>query len=115
MGDSILKLDSVLQRMENDRELVREIFEVFIEEAPVRAERFKAALAASDMDAVMRLAHALKGASGTLTAEPLRQACYDLEHAARAGEKEKVDALAPPVFDMLEKTVARMAELKEEL
>lgn len=115
MSEAILELEKVLTRMEGDRDLVREIFEVFTEEAPGRVAKFGAALAACDMDAMMRLAHALKGASGTLTAEPLRQACLLLEQAARAGEKDRVVQLLPPVFDLLEKTVARMAELKAEL
>lgn len=115
MEQNLLDLDKLLERMEDDRELIREIFDVFVEEVPSRRGKFEKALAASDASTMVLLAHSLKGASGTLHAEPLRQACYELEHAARAGDLEKVQSLTPEVLDLLERTSLRMVELRAEV
>lgn len=112
MEQNLLDMDKLLERMEGDLELIREIFDVFVEEVPARRGKFEKALAESDTSTMVLLAHSLKGASGTLHAEPLRQACFELEHAARAGDMDKMRELTPPVLDLLERTKVRMVELR---
>jgi len=115
MDIPLLDFDKLIERMEGDLELIREIFDIFVAEAPERRAKFEKALLEGDSQAMVMLSHSLKGASGTLHAEPLRQACYDLEHAARAADAAKVAALTPPVMDMLEKTAARIDEIRKGL
>lgn len=113
MDTSFLDFEKLIERMEGDMDLIREIFDIFVSEAPERRAKFEAALSGGDNQGMVMLAHSLKGASGTLHAEPLRQACYDLENAARAADAAKVAALTPPVLDLLEKTAATMDEIRK--
>ena len=105
----LLDTARLLARLEDDKELLEEIFIVFISEAPERRAKFEAALEAQDMDRLTLLAHSLKGASGTLVAEPLREASTALELAARAKDAQGVATLAPVVIDLLARTVEFMA------
>jgi len=109
MDHGVIDMDRLMEQMEGDRELIAEVFDMFVEEAPTRREKFLAAQAAQDMQALVMLAHSLKGASGTLQCEPLRQACFELEHAARANEAARAEQCIPAVLDLLEKTAAWMA------
>ncbi|GFK94897.1 Phosphotransferase RcsD [Fundidesulfovibrio magnetotacticus] len=114
MVANLVDMAKLVERMEGDQDLINEVFDMFVEEAPARRVKFQAALAGQDAQAVVMLAHSLKGASGTLHCEPLRQACFELEHAARAADQEQVSALTPPVLDLLEKTAAWMAAYRKQ-
>lgn len=109
MDANLVDMARLMERMEGDQDLINEVFDMFVEEAPARRVKFQTALAGQDVQAMVMLSHSLKGASGTLHCEPLRQACFDLEHAARAADTAKVAALTPPVLELLEKTAAWMA------
>ncbi|MBI4806084.1 MAG: Hpt domain-containing protein [Desulfovibrio sp.] len=111
MEQLLVDLNKLLERMEGDRDLIKEVFSIFVEEAPVRRVKFEKALITENRDALVMLAHALKGASGTLLAEPLRQACYDLEHAARDNDADKVRVLVPQVLGLLDNTSEYMVKL----
>jgi HPt (histidine-containing phosphotransfer) domain-containing protein len=112
MKAQLIDMPRFVERMEGDRELILEVFEVFMEEAPGRREKFEKALAAMDFEALTMLAHSLKGASGTLQADLLHQVCYDLEKAARAGDEDKAREFTPRVLALLDETAAHMRELK---
>jgi HPt (histidine-containing phosphotransfer) domain-containing protein len=112
MEAQLIDMPRFVERMEGDRELILEVFEVFMAEVPERRGKFEKALAAMDLEALTMLAHALKGASGTLQAELLREACSELEKAGRAGDADSVREVAPKVIALLGETAARMLELK---
>ena len=93
-------------RFDDDQELLAEIFSVFLSETPGRRTDLEAALAGGDLTRLAGLAHSLKGVAATLFAEPLRQAAYDLEQAARSGDASAAQAAVGRVFDLLERTAA---------
>ena len=115
MDVGLLDMETLLSRMEGDVELIAEVFDVFIDEVPQRHKKFAAALAAGDFRQLANLAHALKGASGTLQAENLRQACSDLERTAREGEEALARALVPRVLGLLDATAECMGEARKTL
>lgn len=74
-----------LARMQKRPEFLRALFENFLAEEPKRLAALAAAVEADDREQVRYLAHSLKGAAATLGMEPLRDACRELEFAARDG------------------------------
>lgn len=107
-GSSLIDPRRLLAHFEGDKDLFAEVVAVFTAETPERLEKFRLALAARDLGQLVRLAHSLKGASATLQAEPLRQACYRLETAARAGEQNGLEELVAQVADCLTRTSDEM-------
>lgn len=94
-----------LARMQRDKPaFLRELFAMFLAEEPKRLAAIAAAVAAGDIEQVRHLAHSLKGAAATLGMEPLRDACREMEFAARDG---RADALGAA----LASTRARMDEV----
>jgi len=112
MENDLIDMAKLDERMEGDRELIREVFSMFVEDAPTRRARFEKALDEMDMGTMVMLAHSLKGASATLQAEPLRQASHALELASRENRTGDVTALVAPVLALLEQTAAAMDEMK---
>jgi HPt (histidine-containing phosphotransfer) domain-containing protein len=80
------------------REFWCELAGIYLEEAPKRLESIRQALKAGDLTIVGDEAHGLKGSALEMVALPLRDACMNLERAARAGE---VDRLEPLLGSML--------------
>jgi histidine phosphotransfer protein HptB len=73
-----------LERMQRTKPaFLRELFSMFLTEEPKRLATLCVAVAANDLEQVRYLAHSLKGAAATLGLLPLRDACRELEFAAR--------------------------------
>ena len=69
-----------------DRALLDELLAIFAEDAPVRMEAIRRALAAGDAQELMREAHTLKGALKVLGAAAAAGLALDLESLGRAGD-----------------------------
>jgi two-component system, sensor histidine kinase and response regulator len=82
----------LLERLEGDHELLAELIELFLADAPHKLETMRDALRCGDMPAVERAAHSLKGAAGSLSAQITAGAASRLEQNARDGNVESARA-----------------------
>jgi HPt (histidine-containing phosphotransfer) domain-containing protein len=78
-------LDQLIDLDDGQTGLLAELFGLFKEDTPSRMEGLKRALADGNSVAVSELAHALKGASGTIGAKHMREIAHNLEKAGKAG------------------------------
>jgi HPt (histidine-containing phosphotransfer) domain-containing protein len=98
----------LLALMDGDRELLLELIDVFLEDAPQRIQAVRSALADRNADAVYRAAHALKGSAGNFGAPEVVRRANRLEALAREND---LDATAVE-FEFLD---ADMNQLVAEL
>ncbi|MBI4494552.1 MAG: response regulator [Chloroflexi bacterium] len=89
---------SVLDQMrsldpEGGAELVRELIELFLEDAPAQLAAVRAGVLAGNADQVRRAAHGLKGVSGNMGARPVAAVCLELETLGRSGPLDGATAL----------------------
>lgn len=75
----------LLDRLDGDEELLREIVQVFLSEGPGRIEEIRTALQQGDASKIERSAHSMKGAAANISACRLREVTHDIESAARQG------------------------------
>jgi HPt (histidine-containing phosphotransfer) domain-containing protein len=78
-------LANLIDLMEGDRELVIEVMDLFLEDAPQRIEAIVTAVDDGDPGELMRAAHSLKGSAANLGARGLSGLCANLEHRGRKG------------------------------
>ena len=104
----LVDLARLRQRFDDDEELLAEIFRVFVAETPGRRTDFEAALAAGDMGRLTHQAHSLKGVAGTMFAEDLRRAAYDLEIASRNGDGAQSAHLGAEALELLGRVAAEL-------
>ncbi|NBB95645.1 MAG: Hpt domain-containing protein [Planctomycetes bacterium] len=84
--------DEALDRMDGDRDLLREMAELVLEDIPYQLTTMQQAMDADDSEALAKSAHSLKGAVANLAARSTQQAASDLEQAARVGDMDRVAA-----------------------
>ena len=77
--------DAALEICGNDEDLVREIADVFLNDAPGRIEKLNQGMDSKDWKAVREVAHLMKGSALNLAADSFRLACQHLEQVAEAG------------------------------
>lgn len=87
--------DEVLENIEQDRELLSEMVEIFLETLPSQLNDLKAAWREAALDRVAGAAHSLKGSLLTLAAGRGSEMAARIEQAGRAQDAETVRAMLP--------------------
>jgi HPt (histidine-containing phosphotransfer) domain-containing protein len=78
-----INISEVLARLDGDKELLDEIWLVFLTETPRQMELMKEALDTAQVERVFELAHALKRAAASIGAESVNIGAFEMELAAR--------------------------------
>jgi len=86
MPNAIIDFTELLARVENDRELMRELLLIFKEEFPRHLQALRVAVDSTDGDKVATEAHTLKGMLLNLAASPAAGAAARLEQLGRTRE-----------------------------
>jgi len=78
------------------------LMDTFLHDSVRQFDELEKALQGSDMDALRRNAHSLKGSCGNLGATSLQEACAKLENCARHGEQGNLPELITNVSSQLQ-------------
>lgn len=109
-AEAVLDEAELLDRVEGDWGLLREVVEAFLDTYPGTVRELRQALAARDAAAVQRLAHTLKGMVGNLGAKAAFAAAVRLEGLGRAGDLD----LAESACATLDGALARLRPALDE-
>jgi CheY-like chemotaxis protein/HPt (histidine-containing phosphotransfer) domain-containing protein len=90
-------LDDALRRLQGDRELLREIAEIFQQEMEERLDDIGRAIQAADPVALSRAAHKLKGEAANFSARTVVQLAAELELLGELGNVGGARDLQPPL------------------
>jgi HPt (histidine-containing phosphotransfer) domain-containing protein len=86
--------------------LLRSVAQDFVSEAPVLVAEIERAVDDRDLDAVMRIAHQMKGVSGHMGATRLAALADDLETSARTGRMTEINSVLATARTELERAIA---------
>ena len=108
---------AALKRLDDDNELLDEMIDLFLEEAPAQLTELAAALDRTDLLGLADAAHAIKGMAGHFCADKLIGLAVSLEHAARkafaadpaehAEFRQMTDDLAQAATELVESLLQR--------
>jgi len=84
-------VEQALNQVEQDRELLSEVVEIFVDTAPDLLNDLKRAATDADAEALRKAAHSLKGAAANICAEPMRATAFDLEQMGQDGALSDVE------------------------
>lgn len=109
MGENGLDLQAALLRTDNDRELLRELAALMLEECPALMADLQTAIRSGDQKAIERKAHALKGSIVNFGCAGAVAAAASLELSARNGQTtdfvgrfaQLEEALEPLIKDLI--------------
>jgi CheY-like chemotaxis protein/HPt (histidine-containing phosphotransfer) domain-containing protein len=85
--EPIAQLDRVcmMERVEGDQDLLNELIQLFVDDAPVLLAAMHTALEQGDMPVLERTAHSMKGAASNLCAQAAAVAAAQIEKDAKGG------------------------------
>ncbi len=83
-----MDLELALDEFENDRELLMEVIEGFLQTTAAQLEKIRSAIAAGDAETVRKEAHAIKGGAANLCAEELSGIAKELEECGAENRLE---------------------------
>jgi CheY-like chemotaxis protein/HPt (histidine-containing phosphotransfer) domain-containing protein len=108
-----LDLPDLLGRVEGDREILREIAQAFLQEAPDRLQKLGQALAAGDLQAMSQESHSLKGELANLSAKAASHLAREMEMAAKQGQSQRLAEVWPALqeeFQLFLKALTRIIQ-----
>ncbi|PYU14391.1 MAG: hypothetical protein DMG37_07615 [Acidobacteria bacterium] len=109
MAKNFIDLEELLERTENDRELMRDLLTIFKEEFPQRHQALREAVKSVNATQVVMEAHALKGMLSNLAAVEAATAVGELERLGRKNETSKfLESLSR--FEAIAKELSRQVE-----
>ena len=91
-GRLVLDWTELLSKARGNTGFLMKLFGAFVAEQPGNLVSMRDALAGPDLPQLAFLAHSLKGASATMCAPVLREACHDLERASRENDRSRAEA-----------------------
>ncbi|HEV3331599.1 MAG TPA: PAS domain S-box protein [Bryobacteraceae bacterium] len=93
----------LLRRLMGDRELAGTIVDNYLQEVPSQLNNLRDRLDAADLPGVRLQAHALKGASATVSAVSLHAAALEMEQAGKDGQLDRCGEIFPCVLAEFER------------
>jgi PAS domain S-box-containing protein len=84
-----LNVSDALERLGGDEELLREIWEIFIQDCPETMKKLKQTLETRDAGLSERHAHTLKSTAGNIGADLMKETALQIELAAREKHVDK--------------------------
>ncbi len=102
----VLNTSEAMERLDGDEELLKEIWDVFIDDAPKQMEILKKAIDTGDTVLTERQAHSLKSAAANIGANLMRSKAFETELAARDRNLNDVHIL----YEQLEYELKRVLQ-----
>ena len=107
--EAVISWSSIMKAC-GDENLVKEIVEIFLDDAPRSLELAAGAIEAGDPEGVKLYAHRLKGAARHIAAKELSEEAYRLERASREKDMAIAARLFEQVRDEFEKVVSFLSQ-----
>ena len=106
---TIINPQNLMAHLEGDRELLKDVFQIFVEEKPALQAQLLAAIEATDTDAVRNVAHSMKGMLANFLAE---SACTTAEEIQQIATQPSLDGIPSLYQRLVEQLDAVETELK---
>jgi PAS domain S-box-containing protein len=87
--------EDLLRRIGGDVEFAKSLAARFLAEVPAKIQQLNAAIAAGDLEAATKLAHAIKGAAGNLGGSAVQDCAKLLELAGKGADHQSLTTLLP--------------------
>lgn len=104
----IIDLKDALERVQDDKELLLELFDIFCEDFPPKRGKIWASFEKGDCAGFQMIAHGFKGATGNISAHQMHETCTELDRIGKACNI----AAAKPLLEVLDR---QFTELKVEI
>ncbi|MEX2530232.1 MAG: Hpt domain-containing protein [Gemmatimonadota bacterium] len=112
-GADLFDRDAALRQAGDDDEILRELAEVFLEQAPELVDRIRTSASAGEPSELRRAAHTMKGSATVFAAAPVAEAALRVETLAREERMEEADAAVEALEPLVERLVGELRSYLE--
>jgi PAS domain S-box-containing protein len=113
-ADVVFDEASLLKRVGGNQALMQRLVKEFLGDTPSQLSILRKHLEDGDAPGARRQAHKVKGAAATLSAGALREAAYQAEQAAMAGQLNRLAELLPAIESEFERVKAVLQPVARE-
>ena len=114
MNNDVIDMPEFLERVQNDRELLVELLDIFCEDYLVKRKSLDASIAAENYEEVRGAAHSIKGASGNISAKKIHNSCKELEQLAKDnGDLNRIQAILKNIDQQFAEVQKEVVEIKK--
>lgn len=106
-----IDLPGALERLDDDRELLQELAQLFLQDLPLRLVDIRNAVASHNAKALQQSAHTLKGSAGNLAAVAVFEVARHLEQMGRDGDLTHIDEAYAVLKTEVERLTAELETL----
>ena len=113
MGE-VIDLKDVLERVQDDRELLLELLDIYQEDFVGKKRALGEAVNGKDFSKIKELAHSLKGASGNISARGMHANLLKIEQMAGQNDLSQVNGILTELDRQFAQLKVYAAHLKKE-
>ena len=114
MSQEVIDLNEVLERVQNDRELLIELLDIFLEDCPAKVNAIEEALEKNDFAQLRDIAHSMKGASGNISAKRIYELFLQIEQMTKNNDISAIPQCLKELDAQLQDLRAYRLKLKED-
>jgi two-component system sensor histidine kinase/response regulator len=108
---AVIDEDEMLARLMGDKKLAAKVIAGFLSDTPRQLVILKNKLEEADVQGALMVAHSLKGAAATLSAEALQSLSFEMQEAAASEDLNKARALMPQMEEQFKLLKATLKQL----
>ncbi len=110
----IIDLKDFMERVQDDKELLLELLDIFQEDFIGKRQAMEAAVKGNDVSKIKEIAHSLKGASGNISAKEMHANFLKIEHAAKTNDLNEIAIILKSVDGQFEEIKQFTVKIKKE-
>ncbi len=115
MSEEVIDLKDALKRVQGDKELLAELFDIYQEDFVIKRRALGDAIVADDIAKIKDVVHSMKGSSANISAKPLHAACLKLESLAKEGKTDGMQGVACAIDGYFEEVKVFAARFKKDM
>lgn len=115
MSDQILDVPEFMERVQDDKELLLELLDIFVEDFEQKRVTLGEAITNKDFEVIGSIGHSVKGASGNISAKQLREVCIVMEEKGKSQDASGLEDLLSQMDKEYAILKERIVEVKKEL
>lgn len=113
MDKIVLDVDEFMERVQDDKDLLVELLDIFAEDFSLKRAVIDEAVSLEDFELIKSVAHSLKGASGNISAKSLREYIIKIEEMGKLKDVTQAPEILAGLDKAYELFLQNVKELKE--
>jgi two-component system sensor histidine kinase/response regulator len=109
--DDVMDSKELLDRIDNDREVLRNMVQAFVDSYPRLLDKAREAISSGNAASLQSIAHTLKGVIANYSARASFQAAAELERVSRSGNMSEAGPVMERLVSELDRLVDRLVPL----